>query len=72
MSFDSTYTWKEIVTFDSNISKAKTGEAYLEKRMRVMELFLQNCLYHPLFKTHPAFSDFLEIAEDAKLKEKFQ
>jgi hypothetical protein len=40
--------------------------------MRVMELFLQNCLYHPLFKTHPAFSDFLEIAEDAKLKEKFQ
>ncbi|CAD8164542.1 unnamed protein product [Paramecium octaurelia] len=51
--------------------KSQTGAAYLEKRMRIMELFLQNCLYHPLFKTHPLFSDFLEINDDAKLKEKF-
>ncbi|CAD8101533.1 unnamed protein product [Paramecium sonneborni] len=51
--------------------KSQTGAAYLEKRMRIMELFLQNCLYHPLFKTHPLFSDFLEITDDSKLKEKF-
>jgi len=40
--------------------------------MRVMELFLQNLLYHPLFKTHPALSDFLSIADEVKIKERYQ
>lgn len=35
-----------------------------------MELFLQNCLHHPLFRTHAALTDFLSVTDDSQFKER--
>ena len=47
-----------------------TDSAYLQKRQRVMELFLQSLIHNPLYRTHAALSDFLQIVDEVKFKDK--
>lgn len=35
-----------------------------------MELFLQSLIHNQLYRTHPALSDFLQIVDEVKFKDK--
>jgi hypothetical protein len=47
-----------------------TDENFDSKRMKALELFLQNCLESAIICTHPGFVDFLSMTDEAQFKER--
>lgn len=45
------------------------GENYLEKRMEMLQLFIESIAEHPTFKSCQAFEDFLKIGAEDKFNQ---
>ena len=48
----------------------KFGEPFLQKRMRTLEKFLNNCLMNPIIKCSQLFYDFISIEKEEDFQKK--
>ena len=66
------YAWNVIPTTPrkNRFGSDKFGEPFLQKRMRTLEKFLNNCLLNPIIKCSQLFFDFISIEKDADFQKK--